>query len=146
QFAEACRTLREFVNAYPIDSKGEKVLRRHGFGNEDIDRLRRSHAALTGREMTTYEGWLQECDRGFLEVLDQVARRRIRQYCIAVGVKTAAVPTGFADTSIVLLNAYLMVGDLCRIYNLRANRLGTLAIMGHVFVNAFSAAHLEELT
>ena len=146
QFAEACRVLRGFVENYPLDAKSAARLRRYGFQADDLDRLRRSAAALTGREMTTYESWLGECDRGFLAVLDGVARKRVRQYAIAVGVKTAAVPTGFADTVIVLLNAYLMIGDLCRIYNLRATRLGTLSILAHVFVNAFSAAHLEELT
>lgn len=147
QYSAACRILRTFVDRYPLEGKHrEALLRRSGFRQDEIERLRCSAENLLGRELTTYEGWLQECDRTFLAVLDGVARRRIRQYAIAVGVKTAAVPTGFADTAIVLLNAYLMIGDLCRIYNLRANSLGTLAILGHVFVNAFSAANLEQLT
>lgn len=147
QLAAACAELRGFIARYPLEGQYRgHLLSRAGFTPEQIERLRTAAARLQGREATTYEGWLNECNQTFLAVLDEAARRRIRQYAIAVGIKTAAVPTGFADTAIVLLNAYLMIGDLCRIYNLRANRLGTLAILGHVFVNAFSAANLEHLT
>jgi uncharacterized membrane protein YcjF (UPF0283 family) len=147
QYSAACGALRAFIDRYPMDGKrSQKLLQRNGFRPDEIERLRWSAAHLRGRELTTYEGWLHECDQTFLSVLDQVARRRIRLYAVAVGIKTAAVPNGLADTAIVLLNAYLMIGNLCRIYNLRANSLGTLAILGHVFVNAFSAAGLEHLS
>ena len=41
---------------------------------------------------------------------------------------------------------YLLVGDLCRIYNVRANGWSTGLILVRVFVNTVAASHLEGLT
>ena len=50
----------------------------------------------------------------------------------------------FVDTAIVLINAYRLMEDLCRIYRLRTGGAGTLSILLRIFINAFAAARLEE--
>jgi hypothetical protein len=43
------------------------------------------------------------------------------------------------------MNAYLMVGDRCRIDNVRASAWGTARILVHIFVNTFAASRLDEI-
>ena len=95
--------------------------------------------------MSTAEGWLEQLDRQFLSSLDSAARKCIRRYAVRVGIKTAALPSGF-DTPVVLLNAYLMARDMCVLYNLRTSGPGTAAILLRVLFNAFAAGQVSELT
>jgi uncharacterized membrane protein YfcA len=44
------------------------------------------------------------------------------------------------------MNAYLMVGDLCRIYNVRAGGWGTARILAYVFFNTFAASRVDDLS
>lgn len=145
RMAEACKVVRDFVRTYPADGPANrKRLARLGFTPADLDRLRDRAAALTSGEMASPETFLRDCDQQFLAVLDDVARRRGARYAALVAVKTAALPSGLADSAVVLLNAYLLIGDLCKIYNLRTNRVGTVVVLAHVLVNAFTASHMEE--
>ena len=43
----------------------------------------------------------------------------------------------------VLINAHLMVADLCRIYHLRATRIGTTAIVFRMFISILAASQME---
>ena len=65
---------------------------------------------------------------------------------VQVGVKTAAMPIGFVDAAIVLVNANLLVGDLCTIYNLRTSGLSTAAVLAWAFFNTVAASRLGEFT
>jgi len=141
---QARTELQRYIREHPLNGrKGATELLRLGFDAAQVKALNEGAQWLLHEELTTCDGWFRECDLRFLRLLDDGAKRRINRYAVSVGWKTAAVPTGFADTSIVLYNTYLMIGDLCRIYNLRANAIGTLAIMVRVMINAFAAGHME---
>ena len=139
------KNLHDFLLRYPVDTKAQQTrLTKLGFTGGEILKLVEAKENLLTAPKGSAVGWIDQLNRQFLQDLDAVARRRIRMYTKLVGFKTAAVPNGFLDTLIVLINAYLLVGDLCVIYNVRAGGWGTAGIMAHIFVNAFAAGKLDE--
>lgn len=143
--ADAQQRLESFLRDYPLDNN--RSLLRLGFTDESNIRILKDQrdrlcAGPRGSDMM----WLDELDRRFLSILDEVSIRRIKRYARQVGIKTAVAPTGFVDAAIVSINAYLLIGDLCQIYNVRASRWSTLMILLHIFVNTVSAAEMEDLT
>lgn len=143
---ESKNRLVGFLESYPLESDSQKEkLGRLGVIPEDIDLLERNRKQLL--ESAPEEGcenWLTQMDARFIALLDKAAKKRITRYAWLVGIKTAAAPIGFVDASIVLINAYRLMEDLCRIYRLRAGGMGTVSILTRIFVNAFAAARLEE--
>jgi len=143
---QAKSTLLDFLAQYPLTDRSEAVILLGKCLNDADGRTFRANAqALLTEESSTTEGWLEQFDRQFLGYLDAAARNRISQYAKLVGVKTAALPSGL-DTPVVLLNAYLLAGDLCIIYNLRTTGTGTVAILARVLFNAFAASQASEWT
>ena len=119
---ESKERLVKFLEDYPVQGNGRKQgLVRLGFSPESIDLLQKNRKQLLeSAQEEGCEGWLAQMDARFVCLLDQAARKRITRYAWLVGVKTAAAPTGFIDASIVLINAYRLIEDLCGIYRLRA--------------------------
>jgi putative membrane protein len=143
--ADAQQRLESFLRDYPLDNR--KTLLRLGFTDEStISILKDQRDRLCRGSRGSDLMWLDELDRRFLSILDEVSNRRIKRYARQVGIKTAVAPTGFVDAAIVSINAYLLIGDLCQIYNVRANRWSTLMILLRIFVNTVSAAEMEDLT
>ena len=89
---------------------------------------------------------MENFNRQFLQLLDEVAERRIALYAKRTGFSTGAAHRRSIDTLIVAMNAYLMVGDLCRIYNVRAGGWGTARILAYVFFNTFAASRVDDLS
>ena len=143
---QAKSTLRGFLTEYPLDDRSKAVALLEKCLNEvDLRTLKANAQALLTEESATTEGWLEQFDRQFLSYLDTAARRCIGRYAKLVGLKTAALPSGL-DTPVVLLNAYLLAGDLCVVYNLRTTGTGTAAILARVLFNAFAASQASEWT
>ena len=142
---EACTQLRQFLRDYPLEDRpARRSLTQLGFTGDEADALARVRRSLLEQETAGSEDWIEQFDRHFLSVLDAAARRRVALYAKLVGVKTAALPSGFADSAVVVLNAHLMAGDLCRIYNLRTSGPGTWAVLWRIFVNAFAASQISQ--
>ncbi len=143
---QAKATLQAFLAEYPLgeDSRAVALLSK-GSSQEDLQTLRANAEALLHEEFATLDGWLEQFDRQFLHFVDAAARRRVGLYAKAVAIKTAALPSGL-DTPVVLLNAYLLAGDLCTLYNLRTTGAGTAAVLARVLLNAFAASQAGEWT
>ncbi|HTW95739.1 MAG TPA: DUF697 domain-containing protein [Tepidisphaeraceae bacterium] len=142
--ADAQRTLEEFLVRYPLGKADQARLRKVGFSSLEIENLIQARQMLLAAPRGSAVGWIDQLNRQFIQQLDDVARRRIRLYTKMVGFKTAAVPNGALDTLIVLVNAHMMVGDLCTIYSLRAGGWGTMSIMTHIIINAFAAGRVDQ--
>ena len=138
--------LIRFLEDYPVETEADQAkLARLGFSPEIIALLSENRRQLLeSAPDESCEGWLNQFEARFVVLLDRTARSRVTRYAWLVGLKTAAAPTGFVDTSIVLINAYRLMEDLCRIYRLRTGGVGTLSILLRIFVNAFAAARMEE--
>ncbi|MEZ6317643.1 MAG: hypothetical protein R3B49_02650 [Phycisphaerales bacterium] len=79
-------------------------------------------------------GWMMRAAAGASAGRCSLGRRRRR--CRTAGL----------DTAILLTHAYLMIADLCRLYRLRTNRAGTLALTWRIVIAAFVAGRVEDLT
>jgi len=143
---EARSQLRRFIADYPLDRDGDKRrLKRLGLTDSEVQQLRTSQARLTAERGGSDREWVRSANEQFVKLLDAAAQRRRRRYALLVGLKTGAVPSGFLDAIVALMNAYLLVGDLCRLYNLRTTMGGTGVILGWVFVQTYTAAQMEDL-
>ena len=90
------------------------------------------------------EYWIEGFRTRFLRVVDEVAANRIRQAALAAGKLTAISPRGTIDAIVTGSLALELIGDLCTIYNLKANRFETLRILGLVFASAGIANEADE--
>ncbi|MEW4566847.1 YcjF family protein [Tautonia sp. JC769] len=143
--AIAKRRLIEFLDRYPTDPRHRRFLASIA-GPEAAARLFEQRDRLRSHDAATDDDWVREFEARFLGPLDEAARSLVKRHSVAVGVKTAIVPSGFLDGLIVVANAYQLIGSLCRLYHLRADNWSTVKITAHVFGNTFVAARLEEFT
>jgi putative membrane protein len=145
--AEAKRQLKRLLTSYPLGSNRDRLrLSRLGLLPDEIDRLESAARALTSQEGGGDAAWIEQFDRLFLSVLDEAAQRRVNRCAWLVGLKTAAVPGGGFDAAIVMINAYLLIADLCILYNVRTGAWGTATVLVHVVVNALTATQIEDVT
>jgi hypothetical protein len=143
--ALAKRRLREFLDRYPADRRHLRFLGSIA-GPDAASRLMEHRERLRSLDHATDLDWVVDFEGLVLKPIDAMADTLVTRHAVSVGWKTAIVPTGFLDALIVVANAYHLIGDLCRLYHLRADSWSTLKITAHVFANTFVAGRLEELT
>ncbi|MFO8058575.1 MAG: DUF697 domain-containing protein [bacterium] len=148
ELARGRKNLAGYLEKYPLESKDhEREFLRIGFREEEIERLRGQRRALLDEASSPgAEEWMQTFRNGFQEVLDTCASRRIKSLALRGGIKSAIIPISIVDTIIILYTAFVMIGDLCRIYNLRMGALSTAVIMGRAFIHAYLAGEIEEVS
>jgi uncharacterized membrane protein YcjF (UPF0283 family) len=148
QLDKACADLHTILADHPVDTPpGRQEMARLGFKPDEIaavSRARRTLMAEFGEQAPA--AWIDRYRTLFIAPLDDAARRRIKLRAMLVGAKSAAVPAGALDTAIVLAHSSLLVGDLCRIYRVRADKKGVVAITWQVLLGSFIAGRLDELT
>ncbi len=139
--------LSAYLEAYPLEGDAARArLVRSGFSPEQLDRLVAQRARLLDRDRHPgAEPWLQEFASGFQAELEAAARRRVIRAARLVAAKTAVTPRSI-DTAIVLHAALAMVGDLCRIFQLRLGTLGTAVVLGRAFALAYLSGQLQQAT
>jgi hypothetical protein len=142
QDREARNYLVELLQEYPVSNGRLQSL---GMSADEIKSLIRCRERLLTETDGSTADWLDDFRRQFLPILDGAANRRIKLYAKRSGIKTGVVHQGTIDTVIIFLNAYLMISDLCQLYDLRAGKLGTARILARVFVNTYAARPLDKL-
>lgn len=141
---EGREILRAIVDEYPLaDPRFQKLLASCGCTQESLTRLRGDVQELLTVDDLSAEAWLSRFDMRVLALMDECAKKRVHDYAVQVGLKTALMPTSMADMLIVVTNSLLMLKDLCALYNVRTTPLATCSLAGHLFMNAFVAARLE---
>ncbi len=146
--AAAQKTLLDYLEQYPATgSSHEKLLARLGTQEDEILRLYKARRRLLDPTIGLGPSdWLDQFQNKFVAILDEIARRSVKRRAFLVGVKTAAAPNPAVDMLVATYGAFVITGDVCRIYNVRAGAVGTLVIMAHAFANIFFAGRLEEAT
>ncbi len=147
RLAAAGTRLRRYLQAYPVDGRAAaRTLLAAGFNEDEVERLRSHRRILLDPDLDPgAETWLRDFESSFQAVLDGAAQRRVREAARWVGVKTAVTPQ-LVDTAIVLHAALRLVGDLCRIYQLRPGTLGTAVVLGRAFVLAYLSSHIQQVS
>jgi uncharacterized membrane protein YcjF (UPF0283 family) len=116
-----------------------------GLSEEKVSQLERVRAELI--DMTRYasnDAWFALFQERFQAVLDEVAEARVAYYARRVAISTAISPNALVDTLLTSYCGFMMLADLCRIYNLRVGSIGTIVLLGHVFLNAYVAGQLDD--
>jgi len=145
--AEAVTRIKSYLEDYPpLDGAGMRdTLLDYGLSKGDVREMEKARKRLLDSDgFGGPEGWLQDFRSSFQNHLDTAARKR-RGYCARrTAIKTAVSPNPLIDSLVTLYYGYTLIGDLCRIYRLRAGVTGTALIAGHVFVNAYLAGKADE--
>ena len=146
-----CQALKsrmaEYLKNYPVDTdKDYRNLKKLGMASEDIQSLSKAKERVLQYHKSSEQDWLKRFDAEFLSRLDAFAERRINRYSVDTGVKTAVFPVNFINAAVVLINSFMMVTDLCRVYRLRSSLGFTAVIFGWSFFHTLAAARLGEMT
>ncbi|HSQ55063.1 MAG TPA: DUF697 domain-containing protein [Gemmata sp.] len=144
--AEARTQMEHYLTTFPINSeKEQKTLRQLGVTDEVMARLSAVRMELLDPDrFASTEQWFARFRAAFQSELDAAADARIRYWGSRIWVVTAVAPNAMVDSGATLFYTFSMLGDLCRIYNLRAGRAGTAVLLGRVFFNAYLAGQGTE--
>jgi len=112
--------------------------------SDEIKSLKSNIKTLLRSENAGQSRWIEDCERLFVAVIDEAAKRRVTSYAKRVGVKTAISPTGLVDSLIVTTNSVMMVEELCRLYGVRTGRWQSVLLTWRIFFSTFVSAKLEE--
>lgn len=141
--------LYSYVLTYPIDETPfhESDLVKLGFSETDFNALKNQKETLLNRSIApSDQEWLTDFKGKFLAIIDRCVDARIRYYVFRVGIKTAVVPNSLIDTLIVIYSSLMLIGDICKIYNLRMDHLSLVIILGRSVIQSYIASETEELS
>lgn len=144
--AEAREQVEQYLRTYPLDSeKDRRTLRALGLDDAAQARLAAARDQLLDPNRFASTGqWFSEFRDRFQAELDAAAEARVRYWGNRVWVVTAVAPNAAIDAGASLFYAFSMLNDLCRLYNLRAGRVGTAVLLGRLFFNAYLAGQGTE--
>jgi uncharacterized membrane protein YcjF (UPF0283 family) len=115
------------------------------FSAEGLARLRRIQRRLTDpARIKDSKEWLDIYATEFQSVLDAVARERVHQCAKWVGYKTAISPNSLVDSLIAAYWCFVLLRDLCVIYNVRVGAYGTAALLWRAFFTAYLAGKFHD--
>ena len=145
KISKGFETLQMIVKEYPIrDKKQIDLLKKSGMTSGEIDTFKSNINFLLGKNFVGKEKWIEDCDRLFVQIIDERAKSLIRTYARQVAWKTAIIPYGFLDAFTVAVNSVYMVEDLCRLYFVRGGKLQSFLLALKVLFNVFIAAKIED--
>ncbi|MEQ9380149.1 MAG: YcjF family protein [Pirellulales bacterium] len=146
------KAIRDFLRSYPRDKGQEQLLLSAGFAKSDsssvshvsIDKLFASCDDLLQEQYGTIHDELTQIDESFLQHLDSAVDNIIRRSWKHVGVRTILFPRGLFDSLIILIAAWTLTRDICRVYGLRPSAWDTSALLFHVVAQALVAQQLGD--
>jgi hypothetical protein len=143
---EGCDHLSEYLRGFPLGSKAErKALIGLGLTEEKLTLLEEVRSLLLDQNrFGNPDAWLLQFQSRFQSVLDEAAYARIAYFSRRVALMTAISPNTLVDVLLTFYCSFTMMADLCRIYQLRVGPWSTLALLGHIFFNAYIAGQLNE--
>jgi uncharacterized membrane protein YcjF (UPF0283 family) len=144
---EARAWLQTYLSEYPLtEHRDRKALNQLGLTEEHLGRLAAVRTELLdGDRFAGTDQWLDDFRGRFQAIIDEAAAGRVSYFAARVAIMTAASPNTLIDTLLTGYCSFNLLGDLCRLYNLRVTRLGTGVLLVRVFFNAYLAGQLNEL-
>lgn len=144
--AKAKANLETYLRSYPFDQFSMPVTPgAFRLDKATTERLRDARDYLLDQErFSDYDGWLRDFRTRFQDVLEGAADKVVQDWMKMVGLKTAISLSALIDSFVVLYCSYGMIGDLCRLYNLRMTRPGIIRLMAFSLCNAYAAGQIED--
>jgi uncharacterized membrane protein YcjF (UPF0283 family) len=141
----AVRHLQDYLRDYPNPSTMDMGQPLTSDEEQPLTRFRRRRDELMSSFDGNYDNWLRRFRDEFqVPFLDAWALTRIKRHAKLTALKTAISPNGLVDSLIVVFYAFNMVGDLCRIYNVRTDRLSTAILLARIFFTAYVAGRMDD--
>jgi len=144
QRQEAMESLISYLTDYPIEDASFKLPMDNAKRNELLEAKQNLLGQWQSRLRQMPDEWVKRFVEMFQNLLDKEADGRVQQAARMVAFKTAVSPNPLVDTAIVLFWSFKILGDLCRLYNLRVGTFETLALLSRVFFAAYIAGQLDE--
>lgn len=141
---ETMESLAAYLEAYGLEDSARAVPINDTTRQELLEAKRQLLGEWRLRLKRMPDLWVARYVEAFQNKLDEEASERVAQAATLVAFKTAVSPNPLADTAIVLFWSFKLLGDLCRIYNLRLGAFGTAALLSRVFFVAYVAGRLDE--
>ncbi|MBN2686294.1 MAG: DUF697 domain-containing protein [Pontiellaceae bacterium] len=143
--SEARKLLEKYLREYPTARKDRKRMLALGMTDQEWNGLLTAKDRLleASRPLTPGE-WLDDFQREFQELLDDVARRRVKQYAFRIGAGTATSSIAIVDQMIVLYGCTAVVKDLFAVYHLRPAFGQTVVILARGVVQTYLSGMIEE--
>jgi len=144
---EARTRVEDYLRTYPLTTAKEKQrLRFLGLTDARLQSLEMARRELLDpSRYASLEQWFERFRTCFQSILDEAAAERISYWSKRTGAVTAVSPNAFVDGAATLYHGFSMIGDLCRLYNLRAGRAGTAVLLGQVFFYSYLAGQVNDL-
>ena len=125
------------IRGYPRDPVQRRLLARGKLRHEEFE----GNLDYLDRGETLHDhDWLAECRTRYVEPLRGCAEQLVHDYAVRVGLKTAMVRNGMLDTLILWVNAVLMFEELCRVFNVRTNRVDSVVMVGRLALTTMISA------
>lgn len=142
---KARKLLVKYLRTYPKSTSDRKRMLNLGMTAEEWSRLMEAKGRLLDSSRPlTHSDWLDDFRSEFQGLLDEVSRRRIKQYAVRVGAGTAASPIAMVDQMIVLYGCSGVVKDLLTIYQLRPAFGQTAVILSRGVVQTYLSGMVED--
>ena len=144
---QARKLLEEYLSGYPLDRPADRRrLAAAGLKADAVEQLTRVRGRLLDADRwSDSDAWFAAFKQDYQGLLEAAAKERVAYWARRAGVVTAVLSNTFADAAGVLYCSFAMLGDLCRIYNLRVGRVGTAVLLTRVFVSGYVAGQLNDL-
>ncbi len=78
---------------------------------------------------------MQRLDEIVLESMDEKAKKIITRYANQTAISTAISPVAMIDAILIISRSHVMIKEIAKVYGLRPNFLGEMALVKKVFVN-----------
>ncbi|MDR1519303.1 MAG: DUF697 domain-containing protein [Planctomycetota bacterium] len=141
---KAARTeVENYLKNYSLAEDGVQRLREAGLAGDAAETLARERERLLGK-VADSRSWLADFQDGFQAALDGNARSRIRHWSMLAAGCAVASPIPLLDAALILAVALKMIGDLCRIYNVRGGRSVGLVLLNRAILAAFIAGAAQD--
>jgi uncharacterized membrane protein YcjF (UPF0283 family) len=115
------------------------------FSAEQLARLYRTQRRLADpNRVKDSKEWLDIYATEFQAILDEAAHARVQQCAKWAGFKTAISPSSLVDTLIAVYWCFVLLRDLCLIYNVRVGAYGTAALLWRAFFTAYLAGKFQD--
>jgi uncharacterized membrane protein YcjF (UPF0283 family) len=143
---EARERLMAYLEGYPLTGASDRAaLVGLGVSEDQLHQLEQTRAKLLDfNRFANSEDWFTAVRTQFQAPLDTAAVSRVKYYSWRIGFMTAVSPNSLVDTLLTLYCSFMLLADLCRIYNLRVSRLGTAVLLARAFFNSYLAGQLSE--
>lgn len=84
--------------------------------------------------------WLMQCKALYVEPLRKCSNQIVHDYAMRVALKTAIIPNKLLDILIICINSIFLFEELCRVFNVRTNRIDSIVLVSNfIFTTMISA-------